>query len=218
MGTPERPDRRERVSRAAIHLDGWLRERIRGVRDRSSPVVKAVGVASAALLALKNTDLPEASDWKGATTWQVVLAFTLVFTAVSGWILISSLVRNARWHERRADLLNACHDLNRIASRELGTDRVGSHVWKIRGAPGAKYLDLYVRVPSTGAEEFKQMYRYHAVVVLPVRSPASHHHRLVGFVTVETLAAGYGAKLGALQTSGAFDEVVSLCVEALGTS
>jgi hypothetical protein len=133
----------EHLSVFAIQASHWLTLRFQRLRRPGALITGgSVLVYSAAQIA-KAENYPKAAIWTPGTFWSGVLVVAGVAAAVGSFVVIWAYGRALKRSEQGDELAAACQEVAKLVVDETGVqhEAVGVHVWVVRGAPGARYLD-----------------------------------------------------------------------------
>jgi hypothetical protein len=135
----------ERISMRVIRLQRWMGRRLSPFLRPGVLVVGVIAGIYAVAALLKLQDVPSADAWTGKHPLNLVLMVSGGVTAVFGFLVFYGYTRTLKINERDEDLENACKSAWLLTVRELALsrddmDKLGAHVWAVRGLPGARYL------------------------------------------------------------------------------
>jgi hypothetical protein len=113
------------------------------------PGVWSVGVVGATYSACslaRLQDFPSAGAWKGDSPLRYVLISSGIFALITGALVVTGYGLLLKRTERTDDLAEACKGIWHVAVKELGCplagmEKVGVHVWVVRGFIGARFLE-----------------------------------------------------------------------------
>ncbi|MGH3072115.1 MAG: hypothetical protein ACRDNB_07580 [Gaiellaceae bacterium] len=92
---------------------------------------------------LKETDVPRASFWKPDAPAGIAFAVVAALSYVGYCLVVIGYRRVLKNSDEDARLYTACRDVAALVEREtdIPRDRIGVHVWTIRGWPGMRRLE-----------------------------------------------------------------------------
>lgn len=102
----------------------------------------AVALAGAGAL-LKNEDYPSKDAWDGSSLLNVGYVVSAIVALVGGFLVAQGYAATLRRETRRDELADLCKTLWAMALRHTSVpfDKLGVHVWVVRGFKGARYLE-----------------------------------------------------------------------------
>jgi hypothetical protein len=128
-------------------IDGqrWLLRQLGRFLRPGVFVVGVVGGLYTACQILRAQEVPSAGAWQSDKPLSYVLVASGSLTAVFGALVLYGYSRTLKKTEKDVDLADSCKGAWHLAIRELGVPRadlekVGVHVWSVRGVRGAQYL------------------------------------------------------------------------------
>jgi len=132
----------ERISLWGIRFRRWLGGIVRRFLRPGSAVVAAVDAVYAISQILREEEVPSASAWKVPHPLGWLLAVSGGIALVGTLLVFLGFDRVLRRTSKDDELLVACKGVWRLAVEKLGLpmDKVGVHVWSVRGIKGFRYL------------------------------------------------------------------------------
>jgi hypothetical protein len=154
----------ESISVGIIRSRNWVARR---ARPLLRPGVLAVGVTGAIFSAcqiLRSQDQPSASAWRKDEPLNYVLVSSGVVTAICGALVLWGYSRLLKQREENEDLENACKGAWHLAVRELAIpgnrmEKIGVHVWSVRGFKGARVLTRRAKFTLQPRKETRVLWR-----------------------------------------------------------
>jgi hypothetical protein len=133
---------REKISLWGIRFRQWLTRVIRRFLRPGSAAVAVIAAVYAVCEVLREEEVPSQSAWKAPHPLGWLLAISGGFALLGTMALFLGFDRVLRRTSQDDDLHQACKGIWLLAVEELGLpmDKIGVHVWGVRGLKGFKYL------------------------------------------------------------------------------
>lgn len=133
----------ERLSVLLIRMRASGSRRLRPLLRPGAGAVGLVAAVYAACQLLKSQSVPDAKAWEGVTGLNVLLVSSGVITLIGGFLVGWGYAHALRKSDQNVELAEACKAVWALTHRttEIPWDRVGVHVWTVRGLKGMCHLE-----------------------------------------------------------------------------
>lgn len=131
-----------RVSVSGIAAQQWLGRTLQRFLRPGALLVAVVDATYAVCQILREQEVPSASDWTRHQPLGWLLFGSAVGALVGTLLVVAGYTRSLRRSGQHDDLQEACKGVWRLMVERFNVpmDRVGVHVWEIRGVWGFRYL------------------------------------------------------------------------------